>query len=194
MASFEVPKGPEFFFAHSRQPELSQAILYHDLDDSMENARRADVIFIGDSRMPLGLREEFLMPRAEEIGVKLFSLGFGHVEKAKFGLALIRKFDLRPRVVVVAGGPFVFKDAYSDVGEQAVRMTRWDAMKHWFEGANWWEIKRRLHSALPKIEFFNGYIHAHYIHYRSSRTGWWKTVLERGGNGEIGGYSGKNEL
>ncbi|MFC1853184.1 hypothetical protein ACFL27_23550 [candidate division CSSED10-310 bacterium] len=186
MASFEVPLGPEFFFAHSRQSELSQSIMYHNLDDSMDNARLADIIFIGDSRMPLGLREEFLMPKAAQIGVSLFSLGFGHVEKAKFGLLLIRKFNLKPKVVVVAGGPFIFQDSLSGVGEQAVRMTRWDAIKQWFEAASWWNIKRRLHSVLPKIEFFNGRLHARYIHYRSSRTGWWKTVLEPNGQGKPG--------
>ncbi len=186
MASFEVPKESEFFFAHSRQSELSQAIMYHDLDDSMTNARLADIIFVGDSRMQMGLRAEFLMPKAEQIGVRLFSLAFGHVEKAKFGLALIRKFNLKPKVVVVGGGPFVFQDSYSKVAEKAIGMTRWGAIKHWFEAAGWWNIKRRLHSVLPKIEFFNGRLHARYVHYRSSRTGWWKTVLEANGKGKIG--------
>jgi hypothetical protein len=185
MASFEVPSSPDFYFAHSRQSELSQSIMFHDLDDSMKNAAKADIIFIGDSRLPLGLREEFLVPRANEVGVRLFSFGFGHVEKAKFGLALIKKFDLKPKIVVVVGGPFVFQDSYSVIGEQAIRMSRWDAMKRWFEAASWWNIKLRWHSVMPKIEFFDNRLHASHVHYRSSITGWWKTVLEPNRQGEI---------
>ncbi len=185
-ASFEVPEDPDYFFAHSRQAELSHAIMYHGLNDSMDHARNADVIFIGNSRMPLGLREEFLMPKAQKLGVSLYSFGFGHVEKARFGLALIQKFNLKPKVVVVAGGPGIFNDGYSAVGAKAISMTKWDAMKHWFEGASWWNLKRRMHTVLPKVEFFDGRVHAQYIHYRSSRTGWWKTVLEPGARGLIG--------
>ncbi len=178
---FDIPSDPEYFFIHGRQPELSQSILYHDLGDSITNARQADVLFIGNSRMPVGLRGEFLLPSADALGIRLFSLGMGHSERVKFALDLIRKHDLRPKVVVAVGGPYIYMDGYSEVSRQAIQMSKWDAMKNQCEATSWWNIQYRLHQLVPKIEYFRSRFQPGYIYYRSSRTGWWYPSLEWSG-------------
>ncbi len=185
MPRFEIPAGSEYFFVHGRQAELSQSILYHDLGESIANARNADVLFIGNSRMPLGLRGEFLLPRARKLGISLFSLGMGHSEGVIFALDLIRRHDLRPKVVVAVGGAHIFSGNYSAVGSQAIRMSRWDAVKNRLEAVLWWNVQFRLHRVVPKIGFLRHRFEPGYIHYRSSRTGWWNTVLEWDGTYKI---------
>lgn len=174
---FEDP-GPDYFYALPEHTELSQSILYHDLGRSIENARRADVLFLGNSRMPMGLREEFLVPRAEQLGLRVFSLGCGYAELLRFPLEVIRKHDLRPRVVVVSGGPHMFYDGLSPVAEEALAMTRWDAAMGWLEVAGAWNLRTRLHAALPRLDFFDRRLHSRWITYRSARTGWWRPVAE----------------
>ena len=178
---FDIPSDPEYFFVHGRQAELSQSILYHDLGDSITHARQADVLFIGDSRMPVGLRGEFLLPSADALGIRLFSLGMGHVERVRFALDLIRKHDLRPKVVVAVGGPHIYRNVYSEMSRQAIQMSKWDAMKNQFEATSWWNVQYRLHQVVPKIEYFRSRFQPGYIYYRSSRTGWWYPSLEWSG-------------
>ena len=169
---FDVPSEPEYFFVHGRQPELSQSILYHGLGDSITHARQADVLFIGDSRMPVGLRSEVLLPSADALGIRLFSLGMAHVERVRFALDLIRKHDLNPKVVVVVGGPHIYRDVYSEMSRQAIQMSKWDAMKNQFEATAWWNIQYRLHYLVPKIEYFRNKFQPGYIYYRSSHINW----------------------
>jgi hypothetical protein len=178
---FEIPASPEYFFAHPNHTELSQSILYHGLGASIANARRADVLLIGNSRLPLGLREEILVPAAERLGLRLFSLGCGHAELVRFPLEVIVKHDLRPEVVVVSGGPHLFYDEMSEVAREALAMTRWDAAKQWLEVAGGWNLQIRLHALAPKLDFFDRPLHPSTILYRSARTGWWKPVVEPAG-------------
>jgi len=180
MPEFEVP--PDAFFIYSTGDELSQMVLYHGLGDSIDHARQADILFVGDSRMPLGLREEVIVPEAAKLGLRVFSLGCGHVEKVRFALDLIRKHDLRPKLVVVAGGPHVFEDALSEPAEQAEELTHWQAWKTWTEAEGAWAIQMRLHSWLPKIDWFGPGLSFPWIVYRSSRTGWWLPAREPNGS------------
>ena len=178
MPDFDKPAGDDYFFVHGRQADLSQSVLYHDLGDSISYAQKADILFIGDSRMPLGLREETLVPKAESLGLRLFSLGMGHVEKTRFSMEIIRKFDIRPKIVVIVGGPHMFENSYSDLSEQVVKMTRWDAIKNFWESTAWWNIQHRLHKLIPKIDIINHGFEPGYIYYRSKKTGWWYVALE----------------
>jgi len=179
MPEIDVPRGREYFFA-SAPHELSQSILYHDLGDSIANARRADVLFLGNSLMPLALREEFLVPKAGRLGVRLFSLGVGHAENGRFPLEVIRKHDLRPKIVVVnaTAGFFDRRGRFSPPAREAMEGTRWDAMKRVIEGIGSWRIQLLVHSFLPKLDFLDQRMLPKAVMYRSSRTGWWYPALE----------------
>ena len=181
---FEVPS--DSFFVEAAGDDLSQMVLWHGLGDSIENARRADILFVGDSRMPVGLREEIIVPAAAALGLRVFSLACGHVERVRFALELIRKHDLRPKIVVVVGGPHVFKDVWSAPAEQARKLTRWQAWTAWIEADARWRLQSWLHSWLPKIDWFDRDLIASWIMYRSTRTGWLLPVVEPSSSIPIG--------
>ncbi len=180
MPEFEVPNTAEYSYSGSDDYEIGKAVLYHGLGDAIDHAREADILIFGNSRMPLGLREEFLVPRVEELGLRIYSLGGGHSEQARFPLEVIRKHDLRPRVVIVSGGPHILRDRerMSDLAREAMSMTRFDAAKKWLEVEGAWQLRSALHTHLPQVAFFGGEIPSKWIIYRSSRTGWWRPVRE----------------
>jgi len=184
MPRFEVP-GDDSFFVYSTGDELSHLVLYHNLGDSIENARRADILFLGNSRMPLGLREEVIVSEAEKLGLRVFSLATGHAEKLDFDLALIRKYDLHPKIVVAVGGPNYFKAGVSKRAAAAMKLTRWQAWKEWTEASSAWTFQRMLHSWLPKIDCDGQDLTSPWIIYRSSRTGWWRPALEPPGKSPV---------
>lgn len=173
---FEVPS--DSFFVEAAGDDLSQMVLWHGLGDSIENARRADILFIGDSRMPVGLREEIIVPAAAGLGLRVFSLACGHVERVPFALELIRKHDLRPKIVVAVGGPHIFRDMWSAPAEKARTLTRWQAWTTWIEADARWRLQSWLHSWLPKIDWFDRDLIKSWIIYRSARTGWLLPVVE----------------
>ena len=179
-ADFEVPVGP-YFYLDAWNFELSKPVLYHGLGDSIEHARAADILFIGNSRTQLGIREEFIVPLAQQHGLKVFSLGSGHAERVGFAMEVIKKHDLRPKVVVILGGSHVYHHSYSDVAKAAIELTRWDAQKLWLETALSWNFRYRLHRIVPKLGLLGHGISSGYIMYRSEVTGWWKPARALGG-------------
>jgi len=182
--NFKVPSSS--FFAETTGDEISQMVLWHALGDSIAYARRADILFIGDSRMPMGLRNEDIVPAAGALGLRVFSLACGHVERVPFALKLIRKHDLRPKVVVVVGGPHMFRDMLSGPAEKAMKLTRWRAWTQWIEADARWRLQSWLHAWLPKIDWFGQPLTSSWILYRSTRTGWLIPVVEPSASYPIG--------
>jgi len=185
MPSFDVP-GDEVFFTYSASGERSHLALYHDFGDSIANARDADILFIGNSRMPLALREEVLVPAAEALGLKVFSVATGHSESVEFALELLRRHDLRPKVVVAVGGPNYYRDRLSDRGAAVAELTAWQAWKEWFESGMKWSFQRAIHSRLPKLDWFDQPLTTDWVIYRSSSTGWWRPAREPRGRIPVG--------
>ncbi|MCR9138474.1 MAG: hypothetical protein NXI27_20905 [Alphaproteobacteria bacterium] len=177
MPEFGDP-GEDAFFVFSGEKELSHPILYYGLGDSIKQARKADIIFVGNSRTQLGLREEPITRAAKKLGLTTFNLAVGHADGARFATDLFRRHDLRPKIVVVNGGPFIFSGNYSRWAQQVVDMGTWNAVKAVIEGTAKWWLSIALHRTLPRIEYFDGRLTSNWIHYRSSQSGWWRNVLE----------------
>lgn len=79
--------------------QLDHTLLWNDVDGSIANARRADVLFVGSSRLQFALPPHALSAFAKSSGLHMLSIavpGGGW----EFPLALIEKYDLRPRLVV----------------------------------------------------------------------------------------------
>lgn len=167
--------GPETFFVSRGQHELSHLALYHGIGPSVENARKADILIIGNSRGQLGFDEKVWVESAAAIGLRIFNLSVGHADSAKFALSIIRKYDLQPKVIIANGGDFLYYGDYSKWAKQVVTMSAWEARKHYFEYSLAWALERRLHRYLPYLDYFERSRYG-WIHYRSTQTGWWRNA------------------
>ena len=174
---FKSP-GDDAFFVSTRGHDLSHLVLYHDIGDSIANARQADILFIGNSRQQTGLREDVIAAEAGKLGLTAFTIATGHADKTRFALELIRKHDLRPRVVVASGGPFVFTEGISNWAQEVMNMSAWDAQKEWWERSAAWMAAMLVHRYLPRLDYFDQRLTSSWIHYRSEQTGWWRNVRE----------------
>jgi hypothetical protein len=168
----------DYFWVTSGKEEISQMVLYHDIGDSIQHARQADILMFGNSRQQTGLREEVIVTQARKLGLKAFTIATGHAEKTRFALELIRKHDLRPRVLVISGGPFIFTEGVSGWAEEVMAMNRWSALKKAWELNAAWEVQSRLHQYLPRIDYFGEALVRGGIKYRSVTTGWWNIEFE----------------
>jgi len=173
--------GADAFFVSDGKEELSHIALFHDFGPSIENARQADILLFGNSRQQTGLREAVIEKEARALGLKAFTIATGHADKTRFALDLIRKHDLRPRVVVASGGPFVFTEGLSPWAQKVVSMGRWEAWKFYWESQAAWLVQSRLHRYLPRLDYFDRRLGSRWILYRSAVTGWWRQVAEPNG-------------
>ncbi len=169
-----APVDGEFFVSHGNN-EQSHLALYHGIGPSIHYARQADILIVGNSRAQLGLSESVFTTQAQSLGLSVFNLAVGHVGRIGFALDVIRRHDLRPRLVIVNGGPPVYRDIYSPWAEEVVGMTGWQARKAYFETFAGWQLRSRLGQVMPRLEYF---VEKHYrwVHYRSEQTGWYRNL------------------
>jgi len=173
----DAEPGENAFFVTRGAHELSHLVLYHGIGSSIEHARDADILIIGNSRAQLGFSEKVLVREAAALGLRVFNLSVGHAESAEFARLLIARHDLRPRMVIANGGDFFYGRRLSDWAREVVAMSRWQALKAYFEYCAGWELERRLHSRVPHLDYFQNWRYP-WIHYRSRETGWWRNTRE----------------
>lgn len=81
--------------------QLDHVVTWNDIGGAMQNARRADVLFFGTSQMQFALPPHAVRAFTRRTGLTAYSLALPFAERDEFALALIEKYDLRPRVAVV---------------------------------------------------------------------------------------------
>ena len=97
--AYEFPEPDDWYVAYD-EFGLDHYILYYGLDESIERARRADVLVVGNSQVGYAFPKNMLSRSDLETGFTFYNLGFGYDERSAFILALIEKHDLRPKFVI----------------------------------------------------------------------------------------------
>jgi hypothetical protein len=171
------PPDPAYYLAHDRGGHLDHHVIYHGIDaEAIENLKKADVLFVGTSRMMFALRSRVIRPWADAHGISYYALGFGFREGDTWALELIRKYDLRPRIVVVNVDGF-FGRPLSEWAERVRKDTPFGARKLFWEGELGHETRRVVHRIIPNwIDLYGrpGFPFGNeFIAYRSRRDGIW---------------------
>ncbi len=171
------PPDSSYYLAHDRGGHLDHDVLYHGTDaEALTNLKRADILFVGTSRMMFAIRNRVLEPWAAAHGVTYYAFGFGYREGDTWALELIRKHDLRPRLVVVNVDGF-FARPLSPGALRTRRDSLFGARKRIWEGEAGHEARRFLHRVIPNwIDLYGrpGFPFGNeFIAYRSRRTGVW---------------------
>jgi hypothetical protein len=149
VADAPIPAGGEYYLA-AYKGEFDQLIFHNQFCSVRDGLERADVLFLGNSRLMFALSDGGVMRSLRGRGVRGYALGFGHGERNRFAEDLIVKYDLRPRLVVANADRF-FTDDYSDTAREAVGKGRFDAMKAYFEfRAGFW-ARRGLRQLVPHL-------------------------------------------
>lgn len=145
----ERPADDDHYLAGDIGGLVDHHVLFFGLDpEALAHLRAADVLFLGNSRLMFALRPAVLRPAFEALGLSYYALGFGFREGDRFPLAIIRRFDLRPRLVVVnvdgffGGGLSAWAEVVNRDTQFAARKLRWEA-----EVAH--SVRRKVHVVAP---------------------------------------------
>ena len=174
----EQPGDDDHYLAGDIGGQVDHHVLFFGLDaDAHARLRAADVLFVGSSRLMFALRPEVLRPAFQALGQSYYALGFGFREADRFPLAIIRRFDLRPRVVVVNADGF-FGGGLSAWAEVVNRDTPFAARKLRWEAESAHDVRRAVHIVAPNwLALFGrpGLGHARELNmYRSRLDGTWE--------------------
>jgi len=171
------PPGPDYYLAHDRGGHVDHHVLYHGTDaEAIDNLKQADILFLGTSRMMFALRSRVLAPWAQAYGLTYYALGFGFRDGDAFVLEMIRKHDLRPKLVVVNVDGF-FGRALSTWAQRVVKDSPFGARKRFWEAEFGHESRRFVHRIIPNwIDLYGrpGFPFGNeFIAYRSRVDGVW---------------------
>lgn len=145
----ERPEDADHYLAGDIGGQVDHHVLFFGLDEEVNTRlRAADVLFVGNSRLMFALRPAVLRPEFATLGLSYYALGFGFREADRFPLALIRRLDLRPRLVVVNADGF-FAGGLSAWAEVVNRDTPFAARKFRWEAETAHQVRHAVHIVAP---------------------------------------------
>ncbi|MGD9902259.1 MAG: hypothetical protein AB7U83_02220 [Vicinamibacterales bacterium] len=177
VAAAERPPDDDHYLANDSGGQIDHHVLWFGLDAEVtRRLRAAEVLFVGNSRLMFALRPALLRPFFADLGVPYYVMGFGHREADRFPLEMIRRYDLRPRLVVVNADGF-FGGGLSPWAEVVNRDTPFAARKFQWESEVAHEVRRYVHRVVPNwFRLFGAPglgLRRGFIAYRSRRDGTW---------------------
>src|ERR1700730_12863032 len=105
-AKASPPPSADWYLAYFNG-DVEHFAIYNDLDGAAEALKHADVLFLGDSRMQYAFRDRAVLHQFfSSRHLSYFILAFGYGEGRDFPEAIIRKFDLHPKWVILNDDPF----------------------------------------------------------------------------------------
>lgn len=182
VATQEPAASDAYYLAHDRGGHVDHHVLYHGTDpEATQNLRTSDVLLLGNSRLMFAFRRPDLRGFFPRHGLTYYVLGFGHREHDAFPRAIIRRYDLRPKLVIVNADRFFLGDQ-SPWADRVIDDSWFDAQKLWFEAETAHVVRRALHRWVPHVpDLVEG--EREFIAYRSRMDGTWLVANKFSGLG-----------
>lgn len=151
LAALATPsRSPDDYLDYFRGSVSGYAI-YHNLGHAADPLQRADVLFLGNSRLLFAFRNRDLLDHFFTArSLNYYVMGFGYGEQSAFPEALIEKYDLHPKWVIVNADPF-FGGPPSWMAKTIMSGSRFDALKFQGETLAAFYSQHYLHRIVPYL-------------------------------------------
>ena len=140
--------------------------------EAVDNLRKAKVLFLGNSRSQFAFSTDEVKRYFNEHSLPFYLMGFGYGEGGDFARTLIKKYNLKPKVLVIVADPF-FKSWLS----QPASAIADNVNPFWMRIRARWEYltKKFFNMLAPKICDLSVALCLSNLHaiYRSSKDGSW---------------------
>jgi len=113
----------DHFLAYCRSDmyaDYEHGALFYGLERSaIDSIRRAEVLFVGSSKVQAGFSSKAVRDYFNAINVRFFVMGFGYGDGSTFSEAILKKWSPSPKVLVVNADPF-FHEKLSPPAQDAL--------------------------------------------------------------------------
>jgi hypothetical protein len=100
----------DHFLAYCRNQmyaDYEHGALFYGLElSAIDSIRKAEVIFVGNSKVQAGFSSKAVRDYFNSINVRFFVMGFGYGDESRFSLAVLQKWGASPKVLVINADPF----------------------------------------------------------------------------------------
>jgi len=127
-------------------------IFYHGIGHAMTWARQADILILGNSRPLFAFRSPVIQQAEKQSGLTIYNLA-GTGSTVTYALALIRKQNLRPRLIILNEDNF-FNSVVWPSQKAAMNQSDWQCWMSVGEHYLSWKIQNTLRHWIPKFGFF----------------------------------------
>lgn len=177
-ASFR-PSNNHWFLSYYGKPSKyvhsDHDVFYYGVGDSVENARKADVLILGSSLALFGFEYRLLDEFAERHDIKIFNMAFPGEPSGDFAQEIIRKFRLRPKIIIVlaevANATAFFTHSLSGHSQTAITQGWLKSAKEVFSMNVRWRLENILRFLLPERIFGSSVFSNNQTMYRSCING-----------------------
>lgn len=146
-----IPPGEWYRDYTPGRDAYSHRVLWYDAGPSVANAREADVVFFGDSRMLFALPPWVARSFFRSRDLRWFQLGLAYGERSTFATALLERHGIAPRLAVVDAGQF-FDPGISWLGATLVREAgSWGEQRETFETRAGYQFDRWARPIFPHV-------------------------------------------
>src|SRR5262245_51788364 len=115
--------GDDHFLAYCDSQQYADyehgALLYGLKLSAIDSIRKAEVLFVGNSRLQAGFSTKAVRDYFNSINVRFFVMGFGYGDERTFSRVVLRKWGASPKVLVINADPF-FSDKLSPPARDAL--------------------------------------------------------------------------
>ena len=121
VAACKMHREPGTFRAYCMSPyygAYEQGAYWLDLEPAaIAHLKKAEVLFLGNSRAQFGFSTDKIRDYFGARGIPFYVMGFSYGESSYFAIALIEKYHLKPKLVVIDADPF-FNTGFSDPAKE----------------------------------------------------------------------------
>jgi hypothetical protein len=165
-----APRSPDLYLAYFNGG-AEDFNIYDGFDDITTNLQKADVLFLGNSRMQYSFRDPRVLDSFfHRRRLNYYILAFGYGEGSTFPEAIIRKYDLRPKWVVINADPF-FGVPPTAIAEKVMSTGDFEATKFRFETSASFAVQHYVHMFIPDIDMTPMAGEANWVYFRSKANG-----------------------
>lgn len=167
------PESPDWYIdLQYGTTESHYHVLYNDFGPSIDNARKADVLILGDSQSLLGFDWRGIEAFSEEHNLSIFNMAIDGGTGWEFPLAIMRRYGLCPKAVIIGRTDF-FTNPVFQAAKAAMDSSRLESFKRILSGETMWRLKNALQMVSPALLHLLYPKNSFHGTYRSTVNGCW---------------------
>jgi hypothetical protein len=153
---------------------------WHDYDGLIEPLRAADVVFLGSSRAQFAYDQSLLISEFKRRNLKVYNLSFGCNENIGFGVELLKRYQVKPSVLILNLDLNMFRRKFSRCTRDVVAGHGTIAFqRHRLTQAWQFSVLTIVNDLMAWIapQHFDHYLLPNYLLVRRKEHGFWATDI-----------------